>query len=443
MDPSIIIMWVGFILAGYAVVGNDSIQTLGTFLSSNEERPWYVLWAFAGSILAFTLIYGWATYGGDVSYGRLESYAFVEDMTWPYLLPPIVLMLLTRTGIPVSTSFLVLTFFKPKGLMDMTMKSILGYALAFCVAIIIWQLITKALDKRFMENEADPVDKPHTGVLIAVGVVLAGLLSFYGVGPNLGIGAAGYAVPVIIAVAAVGILSRLDQKKFWVVLQWCSTGFLWGQWLIQDFANIYVYLPRAITGTEMIVSLSILLALLAFIFYTRGGNIQKIVKAKTNLTDIRSATIVDFFYGLILLFFKEFSNVPMSTTWVFLGLLAGREIALRYRLELMAEPSDIKKAVAPHYLGIILNVGILLLIGYVVYLKDAVSDLVILIMAAFMIARATVVYYETIPGRLNLKATFKDIGLDLAKVSFGLAVSILLVFVMNYLLYGSFGAPAG
>ena len=82
MDPSLIIMWLGFILAGYAVVGNDSIQTLGTFLSSNEERPWYVLWGFAGSILAFTLIYGWYQHGGDVSYGRLEKYAFVEGMSW-------------------------------------------------------------------------------------------------------------------------------------------------------------------------------------------------------------------------------------------------------------------------------------------------------------------------------------------------------------------------
>ena len=52
MDYSMLIMWLGFILAGYAVVGNDSIQTLGTFLSSNEDKPWYVLWGFAGSILA-------------------------------------------------------------------------------------------------------------------------------------------------------------------------------------------------------------------------------------------------------------------------------------------------------------------------------------------------------------------------------------------------------
>lgn len=390
MDPTLLIMWLGFILAGYAVVGNDSIQTLGTFLSSNEEKPWYVLWGFAGSILAATLIYGWYAYGGDVSYGRLEKYAFVEDMTWPYLLPPLVLMLLTRTGIPVSTSFLVLTFFKPKGLWDMTEKSILGYALAFCVAIIVWQFVTKLLDKKFIDN---PIS--------------------------------------------------VKEKRMWTVLQWGSTGFLWGQWLIQDFANIYVYLPRSLTGMEIAVSLVVLLTMLGIIFYSKGGNIQKIVKSKTNTTDIRSATIVDFIYGILLLFFKEFSNVPMSTTWVFLGLLAGREIAIRYTIELIKEPSDLVKAKSWHYAGLALNATILVLIGYVVYLRDRATDIdwIIPAMAAAMIVRAFVAYQETIPGKLNLKAAYKDIGKDLAKVSFGLLVSVALVFLMRFLLTGSFSEP--
>ena len=378
-------MWTGFILAGYAVVGNDSIQTLGTFLSSNEDKPWYVLWAFAGTILALTLLYGWSAHDGDVSYGRLESYNFVENMGWPYLLPPLVLMLLTRTGIPVSTSFLILTFFKPKGLLDMTMKSILGYALAFCVAIIVWQLVTRWLDKRFINTE---------------------------IGER--------------------------ETKLWTGLQWASTGFLWGQWLIQDFANIFVYLPRSLHVSEITISLVILLTMLAVIFYSKGGNIQKIVKAKTNTTDIRSATIIDFIYGIILLFFKEFSNVPMSTTWVFLGLLAGREIAIRYRLELDEEPSDRDRAVIPYYLGMALNVVILLLIGYVVYLKDEINNFVILIMAGFMVARAAVAYMETVPGRKNLMSAFRNIFSDLGKVSFGLAVSIALVYIMRYLTTGSF-----
>lgn len=280
MDPSLIIMWVGFILAGYSVVGNDSIQTLGTFLSSNEERPWYILWLFAGSILTFTLVYGWYHYSGDVSYERLAKYPLPDPFAWYYILPPLVLMALTRTGIPVSTSFLILTFFNEKNLMDMTVKSISGYGVAFGAAIVIYLAISTVVEKRFIENP---------------------------------------------------ITSR--EKQIWVPLQWLSTGFLWSQWLIQDFANIYVYLPRSLPSGQLIISLLILLTLLGYIFYSKGGAIQKIVKAKTNTIDIRSATIIDATYGMVLYYFKELNNVPMSTTWVFIGLLAGREIAIRLRLE--------------------------------------------------------------------------------------------------------------
>lgn len=314
-----IVAWLGFILAGYAVVGNDSIQTLGTFLSSNEDRPWYILWIFAGSILTATLVYGWFNYSGDVSYSRLSKYPIPENFGWAYLLPPLTLMVLTRTGIPVSTSFLILTFFNPKNLGSMVTKSLLGYAVAFGAAIVVYILITKAVEKRFIEN---PIKK--------------------------------------------------KEKQLWSVLQWLSTGFLWSQWLIQDFANIYVYLPRSLGGVELAISLIILLSLLAYIFYGRGGAIQEIVKAKTNTVDVRSATIIDFIYGLVLLYFKELNNVPMSTTWVFLGLLAGREIAVRYRLE--------KKVVGK---------------------------------------------------------TWKMLGMDLAKVFFGLVVSIALVFIMRWLTGGS------
>jgi hypothetical protein len=383
MDPTLVIMWVGFILAGYSVVGNDSIQTLGTFISSNEQRSWYVLWLFAGSILSFTLIYGWYHYSGDVSYGRLQKYAFVENMTWPYLLPPLVLMLLTRSGIPVSTSFLILTFFKPSGLFDMTMKSILGYVLAFALAILVWQAITKLLDRRFIENPITP-----------------------------------------------------REDRIWTILQWCSTGFLWGQWLIQDFANIFVYLPRGLTGLEIVISLTILLLLLGYIFYSRGGSIQEIVKAKTNTVDIRSATLIDFLYALILLFFKEYSNVPMSTTWVFLGLLAGREIAIRYQLG-KGVPGTTQTSI--RYVGMAMNALLLAMVLYIGYLRDQVSNQLIGAFAVLIIIRAIVVFWETNRQGIAFKGTFRMVGLDLGKITFGLVVSIALVYIMKYLTAGAVG----
>ncbi len=275
-------MIVGFLLGAYSIVGNDAIQTLGTFLSSNSHRPWWVLWLFAGSIITVVLVYGWMAHSGDVSYGRLEAISVPDHFSWIYCVPPFVLLLLTRWGIPVSTTFLTLTIFAPKALESMLLKSLLGYATAFVVAIIVYKLVTWSLESRFNRTE----------------------------GPT---------------------------SPWWIVAQWCSTGFLWSQWLIQDLANIYVFLPRdPVSRTPdiavgwFIVSIAVILGLLAFIFYNHGGSIQKVVLTKTNTTDIRSATFVDLIYGIVLFLFKEVSHIPMSTTWVFVGLLAGREIAIAW-----------------------------------------------------------------------------------------------------------------
>jgi len=158
MDLNLIIMWTGFALAAYSVVGNDVIQTLGTFLTSNEKGlPWWVLFLFAGSILSYALINGYVQ--EDIAYGRLDKYhESLNSLTyhWYYLLPPIVLLMITRSGIPVSTTFMILTLFSLSGIPNelgpmvssvfdsssklggMIQKSILGYMVAFSVAIAVY-----------------------------------------------------------------------------------------------------------------------------------------------------------------------------------------------------------------------------------------------------------------------------------------------------------------
>ncbi len=311
MIPTEIIMWLGFALAAYSVVGNDVIQTLGTFLTSNEKRvKWYVLWAYAGGLMTLILIIGycgWGNYlglgGDDIAFDRLDKIDIPDQLSWHYILPPLVLMLLTRIGIPVSTTFMILTFFSFKSLGGMVQKSVMGYLIAFVVGGLIYIFITKTTEKKFLVH---PMDGSSSN----------------------------------------GIWTNL---KFWTVAQWLSTGFLWSQWLTQDLANIYVYLGKDDMGVNSFVaSLLILVGLLGYIFYRRGGRIQDIVRSKTNTADIRSATFIDFIYGLVLLVFKQDvlglwdAKLPMSTTWVFIGLLAGREIAVAYKLDMKLELKELK-----------------------------------------------------------------------------------------------------
>ena len=76
---------------------------------------------------------------------------------------------------------------------------------------------------------------------------------------------------------------------------------------------------------------SIIFVGLGMLLYYKGGRIQKIVTEKSVVTDVRFATIIDFIYCILLFYFKLHSKVPMSTTWVFIGLLGGRELGMAIR----------------------------------------------------------------------------------------------------------------
>lgn len=299
---------IGFLFAAYAVVGNDALQTLGTFINSNGRLHWGWLFLFAAVILVATFTYGWVVNEGDPSYGRLSNaskYPAV-DIQWYHTLPPLVLLLITRFGVPVSTSFMVLTVFASiGGLSSMLQKSLIGYGLAFSVGLGVYLVLSQTLEKFFRQTP----DSQHHPV--------------------------------------------------WVVGQWLTTGYLWSVWLIQDFANIFVFLPRDLSALESFIALAAVVILLGHTFANRGGPVQKILRSKTAVSDIRSATVIDFTYASLLFYFKELNNIPMSTTFVFLGLIAGRE----YGFALMSRAvsflrtcevalSDIAKA----YIGLVLSI---------------------------------------------------------------------------------------
>jgi len=273
-----IAMWVGFLFAAYAAVANDSIQTLGTFIASNQEKKWWVLWLFIGGIFLFTVGYSWFNYGGDVSHGRLMAKGFDVAPTEFHFLQiaaPVFLLILTRLRMPVSTTFILLTSFAaaPAAIGKVLAKSMSGYILAFFLGFIVFITIAK-LAKKYFVGEA---------------------------------------------------------KFGWTVAQWITSGTLWSVWLMQDAANIAVYLPRSMAFSEFLGFALVVFFGLGLLLYYKGGRIQKIVTEKSVITDVRFATIVDFIYCIILFYFKLHSKVPMSTTWVFIGLLAGREVAMAIR----------------------------------------------------------------------------------------------------------------
>ncbi|GGE43583.1 hypothetical protein [Psychroflexus planctonicus] len=279
-------MWLGFFFAAYAAVANDSIQSLGTFIESNRARQWWILWLYIGGIFIATVTISFILNDGDVTYQRLSSLnpdgtkAFphpVDDLgknfSFFQVVAPLVLLILTRLKMPVSTTFLLLSVFSATsaGITSVVTKSLSGYAMAFIISFAIWYISYNTIRKYFKSRK---------------------------------------------------------HHKSWSVVQWIISGALWAVWVMQDGANIAVYLPRQLSVTQFLIFTLTIFAGLGLLFYLRGDKIQEVVSKKSRISDIRAATLVDFSYVILLIYKLFISTVPLSTTWVFLGIIGGREIAI-------------------------------------------------------------------------------------------------------------------
>jgi hypothetical protein len=272
-------MWLGFLFAAYSAVANDSIQSLGTFIESNKKRPWYVLWFFTGLILIATLTFSFVYFHGDVTYQRLlddqgnTAYPHPEVFSYFQVIAPVVLLILTRLRMPVSTTFLMLSVFSAtsSGITNIVLKSISGYLLAFFLSFIIWYAGYNLIRKYFKKR------KTHVA---------------------------------------------------WPIIQWTVSGALWSVWIMQDGANIAVFLPRVLDIGQFIIFTGTIFLGLGLLFYLRGDKIQRVVSEKVRIADVRAATLIDFTYVLLLIYKLFDSTIPLSTTWVFLGVIGGREFAV-------------------------------------------------------------------------------------------------------------------
>ena len=175
----------------------------------------------------------------------------------------------------------------------MLTKSVLGYVIAFVAAIIIYNIIARPLERYFYYTQKRSGDT--------------------------------------------------KISKWWMAAKWCSTAFIWSQWLAQDSAKLFVYLPRKASVPELIFVLLCFTIFLGVLTYQRGGDIQNIVKMKTNVQDPPVLQLLSIlFTHSYFLYFINLNNVPMSTTWVFIGLLAGREIALYQRLRFESPKKNVQ-----------------------------------------------------------------------------------------------------
>jgi hypothetical protein len=313
--PHYYLGWIAFAVAAFSVAGNDAIQTVGTFIESKKKVHWIPKVGMLCGLVLIVFAYAFTQNSGEIHFGLLEKFEETKEFNLIQLLAPIVLVIITRLKAPISTTFLILGLFSTESNMieKMLNKSFLGYGIAFIFALSFWGIHSYLYKREYQKN----------------------------------------------------FTPKPKKEKKWARLQWISTAVLWVAWLLQDTANIAVFLPRKLNIYEFIVSMSILSFAIGYIIYSDGGAIQEVVTEKSDINYSKAATLVDFAYAIVLITFKKLSNIPMSTTWVFLGLLAGREIIL-HLVTKQDKPylqtfRQVGKDVVLASLGITISMGIYLL----------------------------------------------------------------------------------
>ena len=106
-------------------------------------------------------------------------------------------------------------------------------------------------------------------------------------------------------------------------------------------SNLAVFLPRDLSVIEVGFACLFIFFGLGVMLYQGGEKIQQVVEEKSRVKDVPQATLVNLIFAIVLFVFKMASKIPMSTTWCFVGLLAGREISMAIR----KDGTDIKTAV--------------------------------------------------------------------------------------------------
>jgi hypothetical protein len=327
--PAYWLGWFSFAIAAFSVAGNDAVQTIGTFFESKKSVHWIQKLIVFGSLLSLVHLIGWFFHSSEIHFERLNSITEVKEFNLFQLTAPVILVVITRLRAPVSTTFLVLGLFGGSSIDKMLTKSFLGYGIAFIGAILVWAILAK-LDPNEYNEEHSPE-------------------------------------PV--------------SERMWSRFQWASTIYLWIAWLLQDTANIAVFLPRKLSFGEFSAAIFLLLFALFVIIRTNGGTIQRVVSEKSDLKWAKAATIVDLVYGTILFAFQFINTIPMSTTWVFLGLLAGREIILNVFTLRDLPYLDTFRKVAKDVLLASIGLGVSILIIYIsslVYPRNPISQIPLL-----------------------------------------------------------------
>ncbi len=268
--------WLVMTMIMYNVMINNFIQTLGTFNISNKYTKKWKVFLYLVVIFVTYFVYTWLKYDGNIRKGSLRFIEYKDSFGYSILLLPMLLSLFNYFGIPVNLTFLSIPLFTDgKIVKSMVVEAFINYFLAFIISFVFWNILYVKFKK---------------------------------------------------------FLRKKDNYQFWRIIEYISIGILWYCWLNTCVSSFMVFLPPKLYLEHLILLLIIGSIVISIVTILRPEDkMEQIVEEKTDVKNIMSSVLFNILHSVVLLTLKLNSKVPIATSWIFIGLLDGRELGITTR----------------------------------------------------------------------------------------------------------------
>lgn len=265
--------WFIMITVMYNVMANNFIQTLGTFNVSNKYTKKWKIFLYLVMIFIVYFIYTWLRHDGNIRKGSLRYIEYKESFSYSILLLPILVATFNHFRIPISVTFLSIPLFISGDVIKtMVIKAFINYFLAFAISFIFWNILYVEFKK---------------------------------------------------------ILKNKNNHQFWMIIEYISIGILWCCWLNTCVSSFMVFLPPKLDLKHLILLLIVGSVVISIITIFRPNDkMEQIIEEKTDVKNIMSSVLFNILHSVVLLLLKLNSEVPIPTSWIFTGLLDGRELGI-------------------------------------------------------------------------------------------------------------------
>ncbi len=266
--------WFLSMLTTYFIMVNNSIQTVGFFTASNKQNNKINTFYFLSVVFVVTMLFSWLCYKRELHFLLLNRTRYNPHLSIFLLLLPVIIDILTKLRMPLSAAFLVIPVFSDSGTVKgMVTKTFMSYVLAFVVSFLAWKIIYTLF-------------RGHVRV-------------------------------------------KKDEQigKVWIFMEYIFTGAVWAMWLTISACNFVVFLLRVFVLKDFILFLFMGILCIYLMVYNGGGEMLKIIEDKSDV-DIKNTTIFNALLSITMLIIRCVSKIPITSTWMFLGTMAGRELAV-------------------------------------------------------------------------------------------------------------------